>query len=216
MARTSRLLFFGLGFGLAVLPGLSWGQRGEGLAVDRPTLRSTWVKREAGMSEGTARVLGAMANRLGAQNDVWFSDGDFPSIIQLLRFEVDWTPENYEAQSSLGWMYGNTEQFELELATYIRFRDMFPGDPEAAYPLGEFYFRRRAYSQAVSVLAGTIDGEVKPHANSYRLLAHAYDRLGMWKESLAVWDAYLKLNPADGAAIRNRGRVADKLKGGSG
>ncbi len=160
---------------------------------------------------GTLAILAAMQGRLSDQKDVWFEEGDFPACLQVLKFEVEWRPWDYGRVTDLGWMYGNIERKDLELATFNRFRAKFPNEPEAAYPEAEFYFRHRAYLPVVILLEPTIRLPKKPHANSFRLLANAYDRIGMWPQSLRTWEEYLKLAPDDAAAIRNRDRVRQKI-----
>lgn len=163
-------------------------------------------------SPGALTILAAVQSRLSDQKDVWFEEGDFPACIQVLKFEVDWRPWDYGRVTDLGWMYGNIERKDLELATFNRYRAKFPNEPEAAYPEAEFYFRHRAYLPVVILLEPTIRLPKKPHANSYRLLANAYDRIGMWPQSLRTWDEYLELAPTDAAAVRNRERVQQKIQ----
>ena len=158
-------------------------------------------------------IFDFMSSRMSRQKDVWFDDGEFRRCIEVLLVEVAWVPADYDAWTSLGWMYGNIEAFHLEIAAYTRFQELFPAEPEAHYPLGEFYYRRRNYVACIGILEPTIGWEKKPHANTYRLLAHSFDRIGRFDRALAVWDEYLKLVPDDGAAKMNRQKVADKLGG---
>ncbi len=164
-------------------------------------------------SPGTTRIMRAMVQRYSDQKDYWFKDGEFPVVAHALLFDVEWRPYDYDAQTSLGWMYGNMEMYDVELAVYTRYRAAYPKNPEAAYPLAEFYFKKRSYAPVIEILEPTIRMETKPHANSYRLLAHAYDRVGLYKESLAVWETFIKMVPDDAAAKVNRDKVRKKLGG---
>lgn len=163
---------------------------------------------------GASKITAAAYWRLSAEKDALFDDGDFPAAIQILSWEIMWRPDDYEAVTDLGWMYGNIERPDLELTTYVRFRQLFPENPEAHYPEAQFYFLKKSYKQVVAILEPTLDFKVKPHANSYRILAHSYDRLGFYKESLATWDKYLALNPDDEAGRNNRDKVKQKLSNG--
>lgn len=171
------------------------------------------LAQETTTSAGTNEILSAAYQRLGDQRDYWFNDGEFPLSTHSLRFQVEWTPHDYDLVTSMGWMYGNMEMHGLEIATYQHFRDRFPEDPEAHYPLAEFYFKKRAYAHVVAILEPSMKLGTKPHANSYRLLAHSYDRLGYFQQSVAVWDTYIKLAPDDKAAVLNRDKTRKKLGG---
>jgi hypothetical protein len=86
---------------------------------------------------------------------------------------------------------------------------MNPQDPDAAFPEANFYFMKKAFAKVPVLLEPAI--VKKPHPNSYRILAHAYDRLKMYGDSKRVWQLYLKRFPDDGAAKQNLKRVSDKL-----
>lgn len=163
------------------------------------------------LSPGAREMFGAVAGRVEAERDAMFDDGAFPAAIASLAWEVIWRPYDYEVVTNLGWMYGNIERYDLELATYVRFREGFPEWAEAYYPEAEFYFKKRVYKPVAALLGQTIDFETKPHPNSYRLLAHAYDRLGNYSESLRVWEILVKLTPDDAAAVVNRDKVKRKI-----
>ncbi len=164
-----------------------------------------------GTTPGSKKILESAYYRIGQQRDAWFAKGNFPAAIHLISFEVQWRPYDYEAVTNLGWMYGNIERPDLELAVYTRFAETFPNDPEGWYPLAEFYYMLKQYRQVITYLEPTMAMERKPHANSYRLLAHSYDRLGYFKQAVETWDRYLAINPDDAAAKNNRDRVAKKL-----
>jgi tetratricopeptide (TPR) repeat protein len=152
----------------------------------------------------------AMA-RMELQNDYWFDDGDFPRCIQSLRMMNDVTPDEYETATSLGWLLESTEQWDDALAVYVRFGKQNPADPDAAFPEANFYFMKKAYAKVPPLLEPTIGA--KPHPNSFRILAHSYERLGLLEEASRVWKSYLEYVPSDGAAKVNLARVEKKLKG---
>lgn len=170
--------------------------------------------KEMTSTPGASRITAAAYWRISAEKDSLFNDGEFPSAIQIISWEIIWRPNDYEAVTDLGWMYGNIERPDLELATYIRFKQQFPENPEAYYPEAQFYFLKRSYKNVVAILEPTLEFETKPHANSYRILAHSYERLGFYEKALETWDKYLLLDPTDDAAKANRDKVKAKLSGG--
>lgn len=175
--------------GLTALPAVATKQ-------DSPRLRAIWL---------------AAHERLELQNDYWFDAGDFPRTIQTLRMMQSIYPHDYESATNLGWLLESTEQWDEALAVYIRYGKENPHDPDAAYPEANFYFMKKAYAKVPPLLEPALTR--KPHANSFRILAHSYERLGMLKDSARVWNAYIALVPSDGAAKVNLARVERKMKG---
>jgi tetratricopeptide (TPR) repeat protein len=165
----------------------------------------------ASADDPRARVIwNTIHNRYTTQLNRWFEDGDFPRCIQTLRLMHALEPADYETTTDLGWMLGNIERKDEELAVYKEYRLAYPDDPEAAYPEAQFYFFKKEYDKVIPLLEPTL--AKKPHANSYRILAHSYERLGKIAESKRVWDTYLILNPNDLTAKANLRRVEGKLK----
>ena len=150
-------------------------------------------------------------DRIELQNDYWFDGGDFPRCINALRIMQVSYPEDYEVATNLGWLLESTEQWDEALAVYVRFGRENPNDPDAQFPEANFYFMKKAYSKVPPILEPTIAKQ--PHPNSFRLLAHSYERLGMLNDSARVWNAYIALAPKDDAAKNNLHRVENKMKG---
>ena len=159
------------------------------------------------------QIWGAANDRLSRQADAWFEDGDFPRVVQLLRMHNQVEPSNIEIATNLGWMLENVELREEALAVYIALRRQNPNDPDAAFPEANFYFMKKVYAKVPPILEPTMKG--RPHANNYRILAHAYERMKMLADSKRIWELYISIDPNDEAAKANLSRVAKKL-GGSG
>lgn len=157
-----------------------------------------------------AAIDGAMRNRIADQTDIWFDDGDFPRIIQLLKALYEFSPTDYEVATDLGWMLENVEQYDAALATYVRYRKENAAMPDAAIPEANFYFMRRLYSKVPPILEKSIGPTL--HPNGFRILGHSYDRLGMLNDSRRVWKLYTDRYPQDLRAKENLRRVEDKIK----
>ncbi len=119
-------------------------------------------------------IWAAANDRMSTQIDIWFEDGDFPTVIQLLKIQQGVYPADYEIATNLGWMLENIEKYDEALATYIRYRRENPEDPDAALPEATFYHLKRAYAKVPPLLEPAI--KRKPHANAYRILAQAYEK----------------------------------------
>ena len=157
-------------------------------------------------------ILNAAQNRMYRQSDYWFEDGDFPRCINLLRFMFRAWPSHYEISTDLGWMLENVENDAEALKVYKEYRKLNPDDPEAAYPEANYYFLKKQYEKVPPIIDPTL--AKKPHPNSFRICAHAYERTGKFADSKRVWEMLLKLTPDDGPAKVNLKRVEDKIKAG--
>jgi tetratricopeptide (TPR) repeat protein len=157
----------------------------------------------------TAEVLAAMDARLRAQTDVWFKEGDYPRVVQLLRVRAEYNIADFETWTDLGWMLENTARRDEALAVYVRFRNANPDDPDSAFPEANFYFRLRLYAKVPPLIEPKLD--LRPHGNSWRILAHSYERMGLLLDSRRIWERYIAINPEDGAARNNLRRVQQRL-----
>lgn len=151
----------------------------------------------------------ALINRISIQNDFWYDEGDFPRVVELLRYAYELNPSDYEIATNLGWMLENLEMYGEALAVYQRFRKENPNDPDAPFPEANFYFFRKAYNKIPPLLEKTLDKN--PHPNSFRILAHSYDRMGMVKDCVRVWTLYVKLHPEDARGKENLKNAQEKL-----
>lgn len=151
--------------------------------------------------------------RLEQQVDVWFNDGEFPKVIQALRYENHLYPADYEVATNLGWMQENIEDYVSAEATYTRYVRQNPKEVDAALPLAQMHFMKRQYDKVIPILEPTIKRTPPPHPNVWRILAHSYERTGKLQDSKRVWEKYLKLAPNDLTAKANLKRVLGKING---
>ncbi len=183
--------------------------RGACLAV--ATLASTAFAWGQTVADDIVRATRA---RVEAENDVAFQDGQFPTVIQGLRVSCELEPSDGDAWSNLVWMLGNVEDHGGAWAIAARFHRLNSTNPDSSYLLAEWLFRRRAFGQVPALLEPAVAATPPPHPNSFRYLAHAYDRLGFFEDSVRVWELLIKLNPDDAPAKANRDRVRAKLSPG--
>jgi tetratricopeptide (TPR) repeat protein len=142
-------------------------------------------------------IWSAAHARFDAQTDRWFSDGDYPRCIQMLRVMHEIWPSDYETTTNLGWMLGNVEQPDEELAVYKAYRSAYPTDPEAAYPEAEFFYMKKQYDKVPPLIDHTL--AKKPHPNSFRILAHSYEKLGKLQDAKRVWEMLIAMYPNEQA-----------------
>lgn len=152
-------------------------------------------------------------DRLNSQTDIWFDDGDFPRVINLCKVMYALYPADYEVATNLGWMLENIEKWDEALAVYIKYRTENAKDPNAAWPEANFYYMKKAYQKVPPILEPTMKMARKPHPNSFRTLAHAYERMNQLQDSKRVWQAMIQTFPDDAPAKNNLSRVEKKLRG---
>lgn len=165
-------------------------------------------RRPAGESGRLAAIWDAAEERMARQADAWFKDGDYPRVIQLLRFRGELYSGDEEANSDLGWMLENVEEDAEALRVYQAFRRRNPQNPDAPWLEANFRFRKKDYAPIPALLEPTIAR--KPHPNSYRTLAHAYERTNRLADSERIWTTYLARFPDDETAKANLRRVKEK------
>ncbi len=142
-----------------------------------------------------------MESRLTQQGDIWFKTGDYPAAISSLRFLNSEDPNDYDFATSLGWMLENVNQYDEALAVYVRYRKDNPKAPDGPFPEANFYFAKKAYTRVPPLLSASLT--MKPHPNSYRLLAHSYEKLGEYPDAIKVWKRLIADYPHDVAAPTN-------------
>lgn len=153
----------------------------------------------------------AAHSRMEDMNDQWFKIGDYPRITESLRYMNRIWKDDYDTATNLGWMLGNIERYDEELATYVTYRAENPKDLDRSLPEADFYFRYHVWAKIPPLLEA--DVSLHPHPNAFRILAHAYERLNLLQDSKRVWNLYLALKPNDGAAKHNLDRVERKIRG---
>ena len=154
-------------------------------------------------------IWAAAEERILMQEDAWFDDGEFPMVVQLLRFHAELEPKSYEIATNLGWMHENIEQWDEASTAYRQYAVNNPSDPDRVLPEAEYLFRRKKFPEIVPLVEPTIND--KSHPNLFRILAHSYERTGKLAQSKAMWNRYIALSPNDGAAKANLKRVEGKL-----
>ena len=158
-------------------------------------------------------IWDAFEDRVATQTDVWFEDGEYPRVVQILRIMTALSPSHYETVTNLGWMLENVEKWDEALAVYVKFRKDNAGHPEAYYPEANFYFMRKLYSKVPPLLEPSLKMKLKPHANSYRILGLSYERLGFLADAKRVFKLIIERDPNDGTAKANLNRVEKKIQG---
>ncbi len=161
----------------------------------------------------SGQILNIIRGRATQQHNAWFNDGDYPRAIQSIKVLHQLFPHDYDLETDLGWMLENVEDYAGAISVYVAYRKAYPKDPEAYYPEAELYFRERLYTKVPPLIEPSLRLGTHPHANSYRILALSYERMGLFGDSERIWDNYLSFTKDDGQAKVNRDRVEKKRLG---
>ena len=158
-------------------------------------------------------ILSYVEERAAGESDAAYKRGDFPRATQNLRFRNRVMPEYELVATDLIWMLLNIQYYDEMLAACQRFRVENPTNPDAGLPEAQFYWQKRAFARIPPILEPMLTVGKTPHPNTFRVLAHAYTRLGFHADSVRIWELYLKDAPDDAAAKRNLSRAKDKVRG---
>ena len=156
----------------------------------------------------------AANERMTLQSDAWFKVGDYPRIVEGLKYMHELDPTDYETMTSLGWMLENVDRSDEALALYIDYRTRFPKIEDAEFPEANFYFQRKLYSKVPPLVEPRIAAK-ESGPFSIRTLAHAYERMNLLADSKRTWLEFLAIKADDGAAKHNLDRVTKKLQAAS-
>ena len=184
------------------------------LSIAGLSLAAVFVPAQAG--DETDRIdiiLSYVEERAAGESDAAYKRGDFPRATQNLRFRNRVLPEYELVATDLIWMLLNIQYYDEMLAACKRFRVENPTNPDAGLMEAQFYWQKRAFARIPSILEPMLTVGKTPHANTFRVLANSYSRLGFYADSVRVWELYLKQSPDDAAAKKNLNRAKDKVLG---
>jgi tetratricopeptide (TPR) repeat protein len=177
----------------------------------RPAKPAQSPRPKVAAQDKAGEIWNFATDRLTTQEDSWFEDGDYPAAIQLLRVTRELHPNDWELVTNLGWMLENVQEMDEALTVYQRYEKDNPNDPDAALAIADYLFRRKDYAPIPALLESKIGPGKRPHPNNFRILAHAYEKLGKFSDAERIWKAYIAIAPGDGTAKNNLNRIEKKL-----
>jgi tetratricopeptide (TPR) repeat protein len=102
--------------------------------------------------------------------------------------------------------YGETAR---AIQVYQRGIRLNPNRYDLYYDLGFAYFNKRQYEQALPYLEKAVQFANAP-AFVWKTLAHCYERLERYQQSLRAWEKAKQLDPSDGAVETQHAARAPK------
>lgn len=158
----------------------------------------------------TERVI----DKLWAQTDHYWHEGDYNRIVGLLRVCVEADPAFLEAYSSgawLLWSMGDTAAADRFLTLGV---SRNPGRWDLHFDFGWHLYNTKRYQAALPHLQ---KATTFPKASSiaWKTLGHCYDRLGRIDEAVQAWRTVVRRFPGDTAGPTNLRRVETKQRTGA-
>lgn len=147
---------------------------------------------------------------LWLMSDRYWHVGDYENVIRMHRASVTLDPHFVEAYSVAGWILDSMDRTEEAIALLKEGWKHNQHTYQLAFDLSYIYSRHKNYKEAVKWLERAVQ---RPGPFWVRhALAHAYEKLGRWKDALKVWEQRLKEEPNNPVVRRNYERVRKKLE----
>ena len=156
-------------------------------------------------------ITSEVVDKLWEGTDTYWHHGDYYRIVSILRVCVEADPvftDAYGNAAYLLWSLGDTQGADLILK-YGTTRE--PQLWDLDYEFGWHLFNTKRYPDALIYLKRAT-ANPKSDAIAWKTMAHTYDRLGRYKESVAAWQTVVTRFPKDVAGPSNLKRVQAKIK----
>lgn len=165
--------------------------------------------------EAVQRKLTALRDltefRLVQLADDYWHEGYHYKTMALMFVLIEYDPHDVENIGSLAWLLDGYGETARAIQIYQRGIRLNPDRYDLYYDLGFAYFNKRQYTQALPYLEKAVQFDNAP-AFVWKTLAHCYERLERYQQSLRAWEKAKQLDPEDGAVEPNMQRVRQKLQ----
>lgn len=142
---------------------------------------------EASSSAQVDGIIDAAVDKLWAQNDEYWHQGDYPRIIALDRIITQADPHFIDCYNTGAWLMWSSGLDSDAQAFYEQAVANNPHVSAAYYDYGMFLLNhRKDFAGAIRVY-----GQDTQHADAgildWRMLAHSYEKAGDWKRAVQTW-----------------------------
>lgn len=145
-------------------------------------------------------ILSRVVDRLSAQRDVYWHEGDYPRIIALDRIITEADPHFIDAYETGGWLMDSLGHHKEAEAYYRLGVANNPRVEPPYFHLAFFYFSTlHKYRLAASLFR---KGAQLPGAdiNDWKMAAHSYSHAHEYNRAVGVWE-YIKSRWPHGLAV---------------
>lgn len=151
-------------------------------------------------------------DRVWANTDHYFHEGDYNRIVALCRICVESDPEFDEAYSCAAWILWSMGDKPAANTLMAYGTKRAKTKWKAEYTFAEQLMVRREYKDALPHLQSATKSPAAP-AIVWKQLGHAYEKTGDLKKSLVTWQYIVKQFPDEPSAANNLKRVQGKVNG---
>ena len=127
--------------------------------------------------------------------DKYFHSGEWDKAVAALDRVIALQPTGLDAYANAAWLLWSTGHDDRAMDYYHRMVAANPTNPEGYFIVGEMFFGRRRYAEALPWLEkADALGVTAPHNH---LLGHTLLKLGRRADALAFWQRLLAKDPKD-------------------
>jgi tetratricopeptide (TPR) repeat protein len=163
--------------------------------------------------ERAAGLARAVVDRLWQDSDRYWHDGRYEDRIGLDYLLIEIEPDFVDAYGTTSVLLISQGRRREAEALLHRFVKLNPERWESWFELGRFMFDEKRYAEAAQALQ-TATTKPRCWVKVYHSLAHAYQRMGDLKKSLATWEEAKRREPDDQVVDTNLKRVRSLLERG--
>ena len=132
--------------------------------------------------------------------DEYFHSGEWDKAVAALDRVIVLQPKGLDAYANAAWLLWSTGKDADAMDHYHRMIAANPTDPEGYFIVGDMFFGRRRYAEALPWLEKAVSlGLTSPKRH---MLGHTLLKLGRRADALAFWQRILADDPKDTVAQR--------------
>ncbi len=132
--------------------------------------------------------------------DHYFHSGEWEKAVAAFECVIALQPKGLDAYANAAWLLWSSGQDARAMDFYHRMVAANPTDPEGYFIVGEMFFGRKRYAEALPWVEKAVAlGLTSPHRH---LLGHTLLKVGRRADALAFWQRLLAEDPKDDVARR--------------
>ena len=140
--------------------------------------------------------------------DSAFHTGEWEQAVAALDGVIELHPQGLDAYANAAWLLWSSGKDDRAMDYYHRMIAANPKDPEGYFIVGQMFFFRRKYPEALPWLQQA--EALGLHSPNRHLLGHELAALGRTDDAIAFWQRLLKDDPHDAVARRELDKLQHK------
>lgn len=186
-----------------------------------------WAIVEETELDRTEQIYSNYENLLIRRADVHYHAGEFAQSANIFQILHGMHPDDTNLARNWAWMLGNAEEFDEAFSVMISYRLMHPSDVWAALGEAELFVQKAREEDRVPRIGPSETGSplwwrvpplLEPHLEkrdipltAFTFLSASYEKVGLLREALRVWEIRKARFPDDPACTPNISRLQNLL-----